>query len=117
MISENEARKLCNSVEIQLVLGSYPRGLRDLNYKKITTRIKNCEKAISYWSGRYENLKKKLDKIKKSGQDVPLIPEINMENFKKKSQIFEETLIRYTKALKKTPSKKLIGKTISKKRK
>jgi hypothetical protein len=117
MISENEARKLCNSVEIQLVLGSYPRGLRDLNYKKITTRIKNCEKAISYWSGRYTILKKKLDKIKKSGQDVPLIPEINMENYKKKARIFEETLSRYNQALKKIPSKKLIEKTISKKRK
>jgi hypothetical protein len=117
MISEIEARKLCNSVEIQLILSSYPKGIKELNYKKITTRMKNCEKAITYWTKRYLNLKKKLENIKKSGNVVPLIPEINMENYKKKSQVFEEALLRYSKALKKMTNPNLVSKSIPKKRK
>lgn len=116
-VSHKEAIELCNSVEIKLVESSYPQGIKDLTPKKIKTRIKNSEDAVKYWTKRYEKLSKDLNDKKKSGKIVPLLPELKMESFKRKTLLFEECVDRYKKALQKMEKKDLPRKTSSKKRK
>lgn len=65
MISEVEAKKMCNSIEIKLILDSYPPGLELLNEKKIETRIKNCKNKSQYFENRYKELKDHLDLLRK----------------------------------------------------
>jgi hypothetical protein len=99
-ISPKEANELCNTVEIKLVESSYPQGLKELSPKKIKTRIKNSEDAENYWNDRYQKLSQELTAKKKSGKMVPLLPELKMESFKRKSQLFKECAERYRIALK-----------------
>ncbi|MCC5813175.1 MAG: hypothetical protein JJT78_00335 [Leptospira sp.] len=116
-ISQKEAIELCNTVEIKLVESSYPQGLKELSPKKIKTRIKNSEDASSYWNDRYIKLSKELGDKKKSGKMVPLLPELKMESFKRKSLLFKECADRYKNALRVLEKTKLPRNTASKKRK
>ncbi len=120
-ITEKQAKELCNSVEILLVNDSFPKNLKQLTPKKIQIRHKNALKAAEYWKKRYETLKEDLDSRKKSGKLVPLLPELKMQTFQKKSQLFYETAERYRKALSErglsvqiSQTRKSISKVISK---
>lgn len=98
-ISEKEAKELCNSVEIKLVQDSFPEKIKQLSPKKITTRLKNSIKAEDYWKKRYEELSEDLNEKKKNGKIVPLLPEIKMDTFKRKSLLFRECSERFKKEL------------------
>lgn len=95
MITEKEAEALCNSVEIKLVKDSFPKGIKKLTPKKIQTRIKNSLKSSEYWNHRYLKLYNELEQKRQSGKIVPLLPELKMETFKKKSQLFKECAERF----------------------
>lgn len=105
MISMIEAKQMCNSIEIKLILDSYPDGLESLNDKKILTRIKNCKNKSKYYELRYNEMNDQFDLLRKEKKMIPLIPEIKMNSFKQKKKLFIETEDRYQKALNKRTKK------------
>ncbi|WCL48053.1 hypothetical protein [Leptospira sp. GIMC2001] len=116
-ITQKEAKMLCNSVELRLISDSLSPGIDSLNVKKIKTRMGNCAKAIKYWNNRYQVLEKSHAKLKKAKIEIPILPALKKENFKKKNILFQETYDRFKKQLTKLEKQQSVVKTSSKKRK
>jgi hypothetical protein len=92
-VSVQQARKLCTQAELELVLESSPKQIKDLDAKQLKARVTRARTLRDKWRDKSE----KLVRIDKQGDQSKL----DLENARTdtKHQLFAETLERFTKRL------------------
>lgn len=100
-VSLQQARKICNSIELALVVDSTPKQIKNFDAKQLNSKVTRARALRDKWRGQAE----KLVRITKKESQAKL--DSDNARTELKSQLFSETLDRLSKRLETLEAKEI----------